>query len=62
MVKAFLVSAEYRERFAGSPTGNQNGAPLETETSQKAGTSDGLFAGALREGARQIFRTLFFAG
>jgi hypothetical protein len=29
MVKAFLVSGEYRQRFAGSPTGNQQGAPLE---------------------------------
>jgi hypothetical protein len=31
MVKAFLVSGEYRQRFAGSPTGNQQGAPIEKD-------------------------------
>jgi hypothetical protein len=31
MVKAFIVSGEYRERFAGSPTGNQQGGPIEAE-------------------------------
>jgi hypothetical protein len=29
MVKAFIVSGEYRERFGGSPTGNQPGEPIE---------------------------------
>ena len=29
MVKAFLVSGEYRGRFGGSPTGNQPGGPSE---------------------------------
>jgi hypothetical protein len=29
MVKAFLVSGEYRQRFAGSPTGNQQGISPE---------------------------------
>jgi hypothetical protein len=31
MVKAFLVSGEYRQRFAGSPTGNQQGSPIGSE-------------------------------
>lgn len=30
MVKAFIVSSEYRERFGGSPTGNQPGEPIES--------------------------------
>lgn len=29
MVKAFLVAGEYRQRFGGSPTGNQSGEPSE---------------------------------
>jgi hypothetical protein len=29
MVKAFLVAGEYRQRFGGSPTGNQPGEPSE---------------------------------
>lgn len=37
MVKAFLVSAEYRERFGGSPTGNQQGITTEDQTSEMVG-------------------------
>jgi hypothetical protein len=29
MVKAFIISLEYRQRFGGSPTGNQQGPPEE---------------------------------
>jgi len=62
MVKAFIISAEYRERFAGSPTGNQQGVALEAETSRKTGEGETPFADALREGVRQIFRTVFYSG
>lgn len=61
MVKAFLVSAEYRERFGGSPTGNQQGPALET-TSLKSGERASPFADALRESVRQIFRMVFYSG
>ena len=28
MVRAFIESSEYRQRFGGAPTGNQTGAPV----------------------------------
>lgn len=31
MVKAFIESAEYRERFFGSATGNQQGTEMQSE-------------------------------
>jgi hypothetical protein len=62
MVRAFILSAEYRQRFAGSPSGNQTGASLEEEARQKAGYNNRLFADAFREGTKQILRTLFFTG
>ena len=31
MVKAFLVSGEYRQRFGGSPSGNQEGLRTDGE-------------------------------
>ena len=35
MVKAFLVSAEYRQRFAGSSTGNQQGAVNDSDQKEQ---------------------------
>ncbi len=32
MVKAFVISGEYRERFAGSPSGNQQSQQTLSET------------------------------
>jgi hypothetical protein len=32
MVRAFIESSEYRERFFGSGTGNQQGEPMNGET------------------------------
>ena len=41
MVKAFIVSSEYRERFGGSPTGNQPGEPIQS--------TDAFFNNVLRQ-------------
>ena len=49
MVKAFIVSGEYRQRFAGSPTGNQQGAPIEPDRDAESAWSGRLFGEFLRE-------------
>jgi hypothetical protein len=49
MVKAFLVSLEYRQRFAGSPTGNQQGTSVEGTDGPSSWTR-GLFGDVLRQG------------
>jgi len=55
MVKAFIVSGEYRERFAGSPTGNQQGAPIESDSDATGAWNRSLFGDFLRESVTQIF-------
>ena len=52
MVKAFLVSGEYRQRFAGSPTGNQQGVSPEGTDGVSSWTS-GSFGELLRQGLSQ---------
>ena len=61
MVTTFIVSSE-GHRFAGSPSGNQEEAPIEAEASQRDGDSGILFGDALREGALHIFRAVFYSG
>jgi len=61
MVRAFILSAEYRQRFAGSPSGNQIGAAPE-EQEAKARYHDRPFADSFREGALQFVRTFFLTG
>ena len=53
MVKAFLVAGEYRQRFAGSPTGNQQGAPME-EGDGPSSWDRGLFGDFLRQTLAQV--------
>ena len=60
MVRAFILSNEYRQRFAGSPSGNQTGAALEEEAN--AGYNDRPFADSFRECALQFVRTFFLTG
>jgi hypothetical protein len=53
MVKAFLISIEYRQRFGGSPSGNQQSAPPEESVGSNSWTS-GLFGEFLRQTLAQI--------
>jgi hypothetical protein len=53
MVKAFLVSGEYRQRFAGSPTGNQQGQSPEGPDGP-IGWARGLFGNLLRRTMAQV--------
>ena len=48
MVKAFLVAGEYRQRFGGSPTGNQQG-PLPEEPSGPISWARSLFGDFVRQ-------------
>jgi hypothetical protein len=52
MVKAFLVSGEYRQRFAGSPSGNQQSVSPEGTDSASIWTR-GLFGDLLRQALSQ---------
>jgi len=61
MVRAFILSNEYRQRFAGSPSGNQIGAALE-ELEANARYNDRPFADSFRDGALQFVRTFFLTG
>jgi hypothetical protein len=57
MVKAFLVSGEYRQRFAGSLTGNQQGAPPMESAREPAGAigrTRSLFGDFLRQTLTQV--------
>ncbi|HKP46899.1 MAG TPA: Calx-beta domain-containing protein [Pyrinomonadaceae bacterium] len=59
MVKAFIVSAEYRERFAGSPTGNQQGPSLDgTEISWQ----QRIFSDSLNGKLLKTLAALFVTG
>ncbi len=49
MVKAFLVSSEYRERFGGSPTGNQHDSTTVNQTDGALGWTRTLFGEFLRD-------------
>jgi hypothetical protein len=53
MVKAFLVSVEYRRRFAGSPSGNQEGASPEGPGDPTSEAS-GLIGDFLRQALAQL--------
>jgi hypothetical protein len=62
MVRAFLLSAEYRQRFAGSPSGNQIGASVEEEARQRADYNKRLLADSFREATMRVLWTLFSTG
>ena len=51
MVKAFLVSGEYRERFGGSPSGNQD----PHKEPEEVGLVRGFFRELVRETAMHFF-------
>jgi hypothetical protein len=62
MVTAFILSIEYRNRFAGSSSGNQDPTRLEAEARQRARESSRPFGDALREGTRHVVLRLFSSG
>jgi hypothetical protein len=53
MVKAFIVAGEYRQRFAGSPTGNQQGASPE-ESDGASSWARSLMGDLFRQGLVRI--------
>ncbi|HEY8184471.1 MAG TPA: Calx-beta domain-containing protein [Pyrinomonadaceae bacterium] len=54
MVKAFIISGEYRQRFGGSPTGNQQGGPIESEPGGLSIWSQGVLGDFLRQTLAQV--------
>jgi hypothetical protein len=46
MVRAFIESAEYRQRFGGAPGGNQAGDPVQSGALKGGGWRESLARGA----------------
>ncbi|MEP6818696.1 MAG: ice-binding family protein [bacterium] len=55
MVKSFIVSGEYLGRFGGSPTGNQEPPPVESDGSAPSARSRGLFGDFLPQTPTRVF-------
>jgi hypothetical protein len=53
MVRSFLISGEYRQRFGGSPSGNQQS---KQDSSPVAASRDPDFGSVLRQVALQFLR------